>query len=211
MDYGCEFGIDLFSTLSDHHDTSPWHGNQELRRHNIDQLLSLIETTLKETTSEVTRLVQTFDLLQAHPNALQETSGERADPNWQVRALRNCTLGLEHSIRQGRSPNNAKELLCNCVRALPTSVAPQMCVDCNRPMTAHNPTQRIGAETFPNLDQMAASPNPMTYYERLVRKKNYPAAQQMAIQLLLHLCTARPEDVPLPFRLCASHYSTPPE
>ncbi len=98
MDYGCAFGIDLFNTLSDHHDTSPWHRNQELRRHNIDQLLSLIETTLKETTSEVTCLVQTFDLLQAHPNALQETSGERADPNWQVRSLRNCTLGLEYSI-----------------------------------------------------------------------------------------------------------------
>ncbi len=104
MDYGCAFGVDLFNTLSDHHDTSPWHGNQELRRHNIDQLLSLIQTTLNETTSEVTRLVQTFDLLQAHPNALQETSGERADPNWQVLSIRNCTLGLELSIHQGRSP-----------------------------------------------------------------------------------------------------------
>ncbi len=48
MDYGCAFGVDLFGTLSDRHDTSPWHGNQELRRHNIDQLLSLIETTLKQ-------------------------------------------------------------------------------------------------------------------------------------------------------------------
>ncbi len=105
MDYGCAFGVDLFNTLSDHHDTSPWHGNQELCRHNIDQLMSLIQTTLKETTSEVTRLVQTFDLLQAHPNAPQETSGERADLNWQVLSLRNCTLGLELSIHQGRSPN----------------------------------------------------------------------------------------------------------
>ncbi len=33
----------------------------------------------------------------------------------------------------------------------------------------------------------------------------------MAIQLLLRLCSAHPEDVPLPFRLCATHYSTPPE
>ncbi len=78
-------------------------------------------------------------------------------------------------------------------------------------MAAHNPTQWIGAETFPNLDQMAASPNPMMYYERLVRKKSHPVAQQMAIQLLLRLCSACPEDVPLPFRPCASHYSTPPE
>ncbi len=31
MDYGCAFGVDLFNTLSDRHDTSPWHGNQELR------------------------------------------------------------------------------------------------------------------------------------------------------------------------------------
>ncbi len=211
MDYGCAFGMDLYHTLSDKHDTSPWHGNQELRRHNIDQLLSLIETTLKETTSEVTRLVQTFDLLQAHPNALQETSGERADPNWQVRSLQNCTLGLEYSIRQGRSPNNARQLLCDCVRHLPTSAAPQMCKECNWPFVPHDPTQRIGGETFPNLDQMAASPNPMSYYERLVRKKSYPAAQQMAIQLLLRLCSAHPEDVPLPFRPCATHYSTPPE
>ncbi len=165
MDYGCAFGIDLFNTLSDRHDTSPWHGNQELRRHNIDQLLSLIETTLKETTSEVTRLVQTFDLLQAHPNALQETSGERADPNWQVRSLRNCTLGLEYSICQGRSPNRARELLCDCIRRLPTLAAPQMRTECNWPLVSHDPTQRIGGETFPNLDQMAASPNPMNYYE----------------------------------------------
>ncbi len=76
-------------------------------------------------------------------------------------------------------------------------------------MVSHDPTQRIGGETFPNLDQMAASPNPMNYYERLVRKKGYPAAQQMAIQLLLRLCLARPQDVPLPFRPCATHYSTP--
>ena len=33
----------------------------------------------------------------------------------------------------------------------------------------------------------------------------------MAIRLLLCLCSARPEDVPLPFRPCAPHYSTPPE
>ncbi len=33
----------------------------------------------------------------------------------------------------------------------------------------------------------------------------------MAIQLLLRLCSARPEDVPLPFRPCADHYSIPPE
>ena len=210
MDFGCAFGLDLYHTLSDHHDTSPWHGNQELRRHNIDQLLSLIETTLKETTSEVTHLVQTFDLLQAHPNALQETSGERADPSWQVRSLRNCTLGLEYSICQGRSPNNARELLCDCIRRLPVLAAPQMRTECNWPLVAHDPIQRIGGETFPNLDQMAASPNPMNYYERLVRKKSYPIAQQMAIQLLLRLCSARP-DVPLPFRLCATHYSTPPE
>ncbi len=211
MDFGCAFGIDLFNTLSDRHDTSPWHGNQELRRHNIDQLLSLIKTTLKETTSEVMRLVQTFDLLQAHPNALQETSGERADPSWQVRKLCNCTLGLEYSIRQGRSPNNARQLLCDCVRCLPETAAPQMRSECNRPLVPHDTTQRIGGETFPNLDQMAASPNPMTYYERLVRKKSYPAAQQMAIQLLLHLCSACPQDVPLPFRPCATHYSTPPD
>ena len=131
MDYGCAFGMDLCNTLSDHHDTSPWHGNQELRRHNIDQLLSLIETTLKETTSEVMRLVQMFDLLQAHPNALQETSGERADPSWQVRSLRNCTLGLEYSIRQGRSPKNAREVLCECIRCLPVSASPQMRTECN--------------------------------------------------------------------------------
>ncbi len=211
MDFGCAFGMDLFNTLSDHHDTSPWHGNQELRRHNIDQLLSLIETTLKETTSEVTHLVQTFDLLQAHPNALQETSGERADPNWQVHKLRNCTLSLEYSIRQGRSPNNARQLLCDCIRRLPETAAPQMRSECNCPLVPHDTTQQIGGETFPNLDQMAASPNPMMYYERLVRKKSYPAAQQMAIQLLLRLCSARPQDVPLPFRPCATHYSTPPE
>ncbi len=211
MDYGCAFGIDLFNTLSDRHDTSPWHGNQELRRHNIDQLLSLIETTLKETTSEVTRLVQTFDLLQAHPNALQETSGERADPNWQVRSLRNCMLGLEYSIRQGRSPNRACEILCDCVHHLPMSAAPQVCMECNRPLVPHDPTQRIGSETFPNLDQMAASPNPMNYYEWLVQKKNYPIAQEMAVQLLLCLCMARPQDVPLPFRPCATHYATLPE
>ncbi len=159
----------------------------------------------------MTRLFETFDLLQAHPNALQVTSGERADPNWQVRSLRNCTLGLEYSIRQGRSPNRARELLCDCVCRLPVSTAPQMLTEGNLPMVAHDPTQRIGGETFPNLDQMAASPNPMTYYERLVQKKSYPAAQQMAIWLLLHLCSAHPEDVPLPFRPCASYYSTPPE
>ncbi len=165
MDYGCAFGIDLFNTLSDCHDTSPWHGNQELRRHNIDQLLSLIETTLKETTSEVTRLVQTFDLLQAHPNAL---SGERADPNWQVRSLCNCMLGLEYSIRQGRSPNRARKILCDCVRHLPMLAAPQVHTECNRPLVPHDPTQWIGSETFPNLDQMAASPNPRNYYKWLV-------------------------------------------
>ncbi len=211
MDYGCAFGLDLFNTLSDHHDTSPWHGNQELRRHNIDQLLSLIETTLKETTSEVMRLVQMFDLLQAHLNALQETPGERADPNWQVLTLRNCTLGLKYSIRQGRSPKNARQILCDCARRLPVSAAPQTRTDCNHPEIDHDPTQRIGAETFPNLDQMAASPHPMNYYERLVRKKSYPIAQEMAIQLLLRLCKACPQDVPLPFHPCASHYTTPPE
>ncbi len=58
---------------------------------------------------------------------------------------------------------------------------------------------------------MAASPNPMTYYEQLVRKKSYPIAQQMAIHLLLRLCSACPEDVPLRFCPCATHYSTPPE
>ncbi len=211
MDYGCAFGLDLYHTLSDRHDTSPWHGNQELRRHNIDQLLSLIETTLKETTLEVTRLVQTFDLLQAHPNAFQETSGKRADPSWQVRSLRNCTLGLEYSICQGRSPNNAREVLCNCIHCLPVSAAPQMRTECNRPLVAHDPIQRIGGETFPNLDQMAASPDPMSYYTWLVRMKSYPTAKQMAIQLLLHLCSARPEDLPLPFRPCEEHYSIPPE
>ncbi len=211
MDYGCAFGIDLFNTLSDRHDTSPWHGNQELRRHNIDQLLSLIQTTLKETTSEVTCLVQTFDLLQAHPNALQETSGERADPNWQVLSLRNCTLELELSIRQGRMPKRACEILCDCTRRLPMSAAPQVRKDCNLPAVAHDPIQRIGGETFPNLDQMATSPHPMTYYEWLVRKKNYPIAQEMAVQLLLRLCSARPQDVPLPFCPCAPHYVTPPE
>ncbi len=138
MDYGCAFGLDLFNTLSDCHDTSPWHGNQELRRHNIDQLLSLIKTTLKETTLEVTCLVQTFDLLQAHPNALQETSGERADPNWQVLTLRNCTLGLEYSIRQGRSPKQARELLCDCACRLPMLAAPQVRTDCNRPDIDHD-------------------------------------------------------------------------
>ncbi len=168
MDYGCAFGVDLFNTLSDHHDTSPWHGNQELHRHNIDQLLSLIQTTLKETTLEVTRLVQTFDLLQAHPNALQETSGKRADPNWQVLTLRNCTLGLELSICQGRLPKRAHEILCNCTLRLPTSTAPQVRKDCNHPAVSHDPTQCIGGEIFPNLDQMAASPNPMNYYEWLV-------------------------------------------
>ncbi len=86
-----------------------------------------------------------------------------------------------------------------------------MRTECNRPLISHYPTQRIGGKTFPNLDQMAASPNPMTYYERLVRKKSYPIAQQMAIQLLLRLCSACPQDVPLPFRPCATHYSTPPE
>ncbi len=168
MDYGCAFGADLFNTLSDHHDTSPWHGNQELHRHNIDQLLSLIQTTLKETMLEVTCLVQTFDLLQVHPNALQETSGERADLNWQVLSLCNCTLGLELSICQGRSPNRARKILCNCTRRLAISMVPQVRRDCNCPMVPHDPTQRIGGETFPNLDQMAASPNPMNYYEWLV-------------------------------------------
>ncbi len=33
----------------------------------------------------------------------------------------------------------------------------------------------------------------------------------MAIQLLLCLCSACPQDVPLPFRPCATHYVTPPE
>ncbi len=211
MDYGCAFGLDLFNTLSDCHDTSPWHGNQELYRHNIDQLLSLIETTLKETMSEVTCLVQTFDLLQAHPNALQETPRERADPNWQVLTLRNCTLVLEYSIRQGRSPKNAWQVLCDCVHRLPMLATPQTRTDCNCPEIDHDPMQHIGEETFPNLDQMATSPHPMNYYERLVRKKNYPIAQEMAIQLLLRLCKACPQDVPLPFCPCASHYTTPPE
>ncbi len=48
-------------------------------------------------------------------------------------------------------------------------------------------------------------------YKRLVRKKSYPIAQQMAIQLLLRLCSACPQDVPLPFCPCATHYSTPAE
>ncbi len=65
--------------------------------------------------------------------------------------------------------------------------------------------------TFPNFDQMAASPHPINYYERLVQKKNYPIVQELAIQLLLRLCKARPQDVPLPFRPCANHYTTPPE
>ena len=91
------------------------------------------------------------------------------------------------------------------------SAAPQVHTECNRPTVPHDPTQWIGSETFPNLDQMAASPNPMNYYKRLVRKKNYPIAQEMAVQLLLHLCSACPQDVPLPFRPCATHYVTPPE
>ncbi len=161
MDYGCAFGVDLFNTLSDQHDTSPWHGNQELRRHNIDQLLALIQTTLKETTSEVTRLVQTFDLLQAHLNALQESTGKRADPNWQVLSLQNCTLELEVAIHLGRLPKHAREILCDCTRHLPMTTAPQVRKTCSVPSAPHDPIQHIGGETFPNQDQMAASPNPM--------------------------------------------------
>ena len=108
-------------------------------------------------------------------------------------------------------PDNVRELLCDCIRRLPISAAPQMRMECNWPLVAHDPIRRIGGETFSNLDQMAASPDPMSYYEWLVRKKSYPAAKQMAIQLLLHLCSARPEDLPLPFRPCATHYAIPPE
>ncbi len=58
--------------------------------------------------------------------------------------------------------------MCDCTRRLPMSTVPQVRRDCNHPTVPHDPIQRIGGETFPNLDQMAASPNPMTYYERLV-------------------------------------------